>query len=54
MVMLDKGGAEKLLGKGDMLYRTGTGVDAVRLQGGFIESVEINNIVYGLMQNWRN
>lgn len=51
MVMLDKAGAENLLGKGDMLYRTGTGVDAVRLQGGFIDSTEIHNIVYELMKN---
>lgn len=51
MVMLDKAGAEKLLGKGDMLYRTGTGIDAVRLQGGFIESKEINNIVFELLKN---
>lgn len=53
MVMLDKAGAENLLGKGDMLYRTGTGVDAVRLQGGFIESKEINNIVFELLKNQR-
>lgn len=51
MVMLDKAGAENLLGKGDMLYRTGTGVDAVRLQGGFIDSTEIHNIVYELLKN---
>lgn len=51
MVMLDKGGAENLLGKGDMLYRTGTGVDAVRLQGGFIDSAEIRNIVFELLKN---
>lgn len=51
MVMLDKGGAEQLLGKGDMLYRTGTGVDAVRLQGGFIDSTEIRNIVFELLKN---
>lgn len=51
MVMLDRGGAESLLGKGDMLFKNGTGIDAIRLQGGFIESVEINNIVSVLMQN---
>lgn len=53
MVMLDKAGAENLLGKGDMLYRTGTGVDAIRLQGGFINSTEINNIVFELLKNQR-
>lgn len=51
MVMLDKAGAEMLLGKGDMLFKNGTGIETVRLQGGFIDSTEINNIVSVLMRN---
>jgi S-DNA-T family DNA segregation ATPase FtsK/SpoIIIE len=51
MVMLDKGGAEKLLGKGDMLYKSGTGINVVRLQGGFISRVGYTNVVFELMKN---
>ena len=50
-VMLGKGGAEKLMGKGDMLYQTEKDVNPIRLQAGLIEEKEINNIVYTLMQN---
>ena len=50
-VMLGKGGAEKLIGKGDMLYQTEKDVNPIRLQAGLIEEKEINNIVYSLMQN---
>lgn len=53
MVVLDKAGAEMLLGKGDMLFKNGTGIETIRLQGGFIDSTEINNIVSVLMQNQR-
>ena len=50
-VMLGRGGAEKLMGKGDMLYQTEKDVNPIRLQAGLIEEKEINNIVYSLMQN---
>lgn len=44
-VILDQTGAEKLLGKGDMLYKPmGTDIP-VRLQGAFVPSAEIDNIV---------
>ena len=49
-VMLGRGGAEKLMGKGDMLYQTEKDVNPIRLQAGLIEEKEINNIVYSLMQ----
>ena len=48
-IMFD--GAEKLMGKGDMLYQTEKDVNPIRLQAGLIEEKEINNIVYSLMQN---
>lgn len=50
-VMLDKGGAEQLLGKGDMLYRSASGIHATRLQGGFVEDYEIRNVVFELSKN---
>ena len=45
MVILDRVGAEKLLGKGDMLYFPNGAKDPVRMQGCFIGTNEINNIV---------
>ena len=50
-VMLGRGGAEKLIGKGDMLYQTEKDINPVRLQAGFVTENEINNIVYALFQN---
>jgi len=50
-LMFGRGGAEKLMGKGDMLYQTEKDVNPIRLQAGLIEEKEINNIVYSLMQN---
>ena len=43
--ILDRGGAEKLLGKGDMLYFPNGAKDPSRMQGCFISTPEINNIV---------
>ena len=43
-VILDSPGAEKLLGKGDMLYEPGSG-KAVRAQGVLVLDKEINDIV---------
>lgn len=50
-VMLGRGGAEKLIGKGDMLYQTEKDISPIRLQGGFASEVDINNVVYALMDN---
>jgi len=43
--ILDRGGAESLFGYGDMLYMPPEGGDPVRLQGPFINSEEISEIV---------
>ncbi|GAB5494493.1 MAG: hypothetical protein Phog2KO_47080 [Phototrophicaceae bacterium] len=50
-VILDQPGAERLLGKGDMLYLSGDSPAPLRLQGVFVSDMEINNIVrYWKMQ----
>lgn len=43
--ILDQNGAEKLLGKGDMLYQSPTRSFPIRIQGGFITEDEIMKIV---------
>ncbi len=43
-VILDQPGAERLLGKGDMLYLSGDSPAALRLQGVFVSDMEIANI----------
>lgn len=45
MTILDRVGAEKLLGKGDMFYFPNGAKDPMRVQGCFITTNEINNIV---------
>jgi len=50
-VILDQPGAERLLGRGDMLYLSGDSPAPLRLQGVFVSDMEINNIVrYWKMQ----
>lgn len=49
--ILDKGGAEKLLGKGDMLYHPSGMPSPVRVQGAFVSDEEIENIVEFLKEN---
>jgi S-DNA-T family DNA segregation ATPase FtsK/SpoIIIE len=44
--ILDSGGAEKLLGKGDMLYMPTEASKPKRLQGCFLSDPEIERIVY--------
>ncbi|HMR67802.1 MAG TPA: DNA translocase FtsK, partial [Anaerolineae bacterium] len=44
-VILDTPGAEKLLGKGDMLYMASDSAKLQRLQGCFVSDAEINNVV---------
>ncbi|MCG3210861.1 MAG: hypothetical protein FOGNACKC_04496 [Anaerolineae bacterium] len=44
-VILDTPGAEKLLGRGDMLYMAPDSAKLARLQGCFVSDVEISNIV---------
>jgi len=43
--ILDAGGAEKLLGAGDMLFQTGSMSKPVRLQGAFIGEAEVKKVV---------
>jgi S-DNA-T family DNA segregation ATPase FtsK/SpoIIIE len=42
--ILDQGGAEKLLGSGDMLYSSPTAPKPIRLQGAFVSDKELNMI----------
>jgi DNA segregation ATPase FtsK/SpoIIIE, S-DNA-T family len=44
--ILDSGGAEKLLGKGDMLYMPTEAAKPKRLQGCFLSDPEIERVVY--------
>lgn len=43
--ILDKGGAEKLLGKGDMLFFPAGYSEPVRVQGAFISDKEVSDVV---------
>lgn len=51
MVALDMAGGEKLMGHGDMLFLPNGSLTPVRLQGGFVSEMAINNVVAGLMKN---
>src|SRR6202011_6186135 len=44
-VILDTGGAEKLLGRGDMLYQPVDAGKPTRLQGAFVSDAEVNGLV---------
>jgi len=48
-IVLDQGGAENLLGKGDMLFRRPSG-EIIRLQAPFIDEVEL----YALIERYRS
>ena len=43
--ILDTQGAEKLLGKGDMLYASADSMKPVRIQGAFVSDEEVVNVV---------
>ena len=49
--ILDAGGAEKLLGNGDMLYMTAKTPLPVRMQGSFVSSEEVKAIVDFIKKN---
>jgi S-DNA-T family DNA segregation ATPase FtsK/SpoIIIE len=49
-VILDQPGAERLLGRGDMLFQAPDAPSAARLQGVFVSDSEIQNLV----EFWRN
>ena len=44
-IIIDQMGAEKLLGKGDMLYASSTDPFPVRIQGTFVSDQEVENVV---------
>ncbi|MBR5867733.1 MAG: DNA translocase FtsK, partial [Spirochaetaceae bacterium] len=44
-IIIDQIGAEKLLGKGDMLYASATDPFPVRIQGTFVSDSEVENVV---------
>lgn len=49
--ILDTGGAEKLLGKGDMLFKMETSPDPIRLQGTYIDRTEVAAVVEYVKNN---
>jgi S-DNA-T family DNA segregation ATPase FtsK/SpoIIIE len=49
--ILDYGGAEKLIGRGDMLYTSAELAKPKRLQGAFLSDAEINKVVDYLKQS---
>lgn len=49
--ILDKGGAEKLLGKGDMLFFPSGYSEPVRVQGAFVSDKEVSQVVDFLREN---
>lgn len=49
--ILDESGAEKLLGNGDMLYKTGGMFNCSRVQGAFLSSEEVQSIVENIKAN---
>jgi len=44
-IILDEGGAESLLGKGDMLFKQAGALSTVRIQGAFISDEEVESVV---------
>lgn len=48
--ILDMQGAEKLLGKGDMLYASSDSMKPVRIQGAFISDEEVLNVVESIKE----
>ncbi|MCR5763242.1 MAG: DNA translocase FtsK [Treponema sp.] len=49
-IIIDQVGAEKLLGKGDMLYASSTDPFPVRIQGTFVSDQEVENVVESVKQ----
>jgi S-DNA-T family DNA segregation ATPase FtsK/SpoIIIE len=52
--ILDQGGAEKLLGAGDMLYLSGEMASPERIQSAFITESEVKNVVKYLSENYES
>ena len=49
--IIDRGGAEKLLGKGDMLYHPTGMANPIRVQGAFVSDEEIESLVEFIKEN---
>ena len=49
--ILDVGGAEKLVGTGDLLYLAADNTKPQRLQGGFVSEEEVHRVVKYIVQN---
>ncbi len=49
--ILDKGGAEKLLGRGDMLYHPSGARASTRVQGAFVDDSEIEKVLEFIKEN---
>jgi S-DNA-T family DNA segregation ATPase FtsK/SpoIIIE len=49
-VILDQPGAERLLGRGDMLYQAPDAAAPVRMQGAFVSESELNRLI----RHWKN
>ena len=49
--ILDESGAEKLLGNGDMLYKTGGMFNCLRVQGAFVGNSEAAAVVQNIKEN---
>lgn len=52
--ILDTGGAEKLLGAGDMLYLSGEMSKPLRMQSAFVSEVEVKKVVKYLVDYYRD
>ena len=50
-IILDEMGAESLLGKGDMLYKTPSSIETLRIQGAFLSDGEVEKIVEQVKMN---
>jgi len=52
--ILDMGGAEQLLGKGDMLYMTGNMSKPIRVQCAYLSEDEVGKVVTWIKKQYRN
>jgi len=50
-IILDDSGAEKLIGKGDMLYQPITSGHPIRLQAPYVDEKDIKNVVNYILEN---
>lgn len=51
-IIIDKTGAEKLLGKGDMLYSSASDPFPIRIQGTLVSDKEVENVVGAVKDCW--